>query len=85
MSRNRGQDAHACALRSDLEAVVLALIVDWQEVEPLVRLRIEQAVRRDARLGALLNPVLDDLTRMSRAVADIKSTASSITERLMKR
>lgn len=68
-------------VRAELDGVVLAL-VDWQEVEPFVRMRIEQAIRR-AQLGDLLRPALDDLDRMCKAVIEAKAQVHAATERLM--
>lgn len=49
-------------IRADLEGATLAL-VDVAEVEPFIRKRIEQAIRRTG-LVKLLGPVLEDLDRV---------------------
>jgi hypothetical protein len=67
-------------VRAELDGVTLAL-VDWQEAESFVRLRIEQAIRR-AGLGDLLAPALEDLDRMGKSVQEAKSQVSAAVRRL---
>lgn len=68
-------------VRAELDGVTLAL-VDWQEAERFVRLRIEQAIRR-AGLGDLLEPALNDLDRMGRAVREAKAQVNAAVDRLV--
>ncbi len=67
-------------VRADLDGVTLAL-VDCQEVEPYVRLRIEQAIRR-AGLDELLGPALEDLDRMVKAVDEAMAQVRTARSRL---
>lgn len=76
----RKSDVQPRKVRADLDSVTLAL-VDWQEVEPYVRLRIEQAIRR-AGLGDLLIPALEDLDRMGVAVAEAMAQVRAARSRL---
>lgn len=76
----RKSDLQPRKVRADLDGVTLAL-VDWQEVEPYVRLRIEQAIRR-AGLGELLGPALEDLDRMGAAVAEAMAQVRAARSRL---
>lgn len=76
----RKSDLQPRKVRADLDSVTLAL-VDWQEVEPYVRLRIEQAIRR-AGLGDLLIPALEDLDRMGAAVAEAMAQVRAARSRL---
>lgn len=76
----RKSDVQPRKVRADLDSVTLAL-VDWQEVEPYVRLRIEQAIRR-AGLGDLLIPALEDLDRMGAAVAEAMAQVRAARSRL---
>ena len=75
MSRSKGQTGQAGKVRAELEAVILQL-VDREEVMPLVRLRIEQGIRRGQ--DGLLSPALDDIKRMMCAVARAKSTVRGL-------
>lgn len=68
-------------VRAELDGVTLAL-VDWQEAERFVRLRIEQAIRR-GDLGDLLKPALEDLDRMGRAVQEAKLQVNAAVGRLV--
>lgn len=68
-------------VRAELDGVSLAL-VDWQETERFVRLRIEQAIRR-GDLGDLLKPALEDLDRMGRAVQEAKLQVNAAVGRLV--
>ena len=68
-------------VRAELDGVTLAL-VDWQEAERFVRLRIEQAIRR-GDLGDLLKPALEDLDRMGRAVQEAKVQVNAAVGRLV--
>lgn len=68
-------------VRAELDGVMLAL-VDWQEVEPFVRLRIEQAIRRSG-LRDLLEPALKDLDRMCQAVDEAKRQVAAAYDRLV--
>lgn len=68
-------------VRAELDGVSLAL-VDWQEAERFVRLRIEQAIRR-GDLGDLLKPALEDLDRMGRAVQEAKQQVNAAVGRLV--
>ena len=77
MPRSKGQDGKAGAVRAELEAVILEL-VDCEEVMPLVRLRIEQGIRRGQ--DGLLSPALDDIKRMMCAVERAKSTVRGLME-----
>ena len=76
----RKSDLQPRKVRADLDSVTMAL-VDWQEVEPYVRLRIEQAIRR-AGLGDLLIPALEDLDRMGAAVAEAMAQVRAARSRL---
>lgn len=67
-------------VRADLDGVTLAL-VDCREVEPYVRLRIEQAIRR-AGLDELLGPALEDLDRMVKAVDEAMAQVRTARSRL---
>lgn len=58
-------------IRAQMEASLLSM-ADINECLPLMRLRIEQAIRR-AGLGELLSPALDDIKRMQIDVADAQS------------
>lgn len=80
MPRSKGQDGQALRQREDLEAALGAL-ADHAECSPLVRLRIEQAIRR-AGLGSLLGPALDELDRMSADVADARAQILSAVEKV---
>lgn len=68
-------------IRADLEGILLAL-ADIDECAPLLRLRINQAIRRTG-LTALLVPALDDLMRMVNDVADARAQVLSAVQRLM--
>ena len=76
----RKSDLQPRKVRADLDSVTMAL-VDWQEVEPYVRLPIEQAIRR-AGLGDLLIPALEDLDRMGAAVAEAMAQVRAARSRL---
>ena len=76
----RKSDLQPRKVRADLDGVTLAL-VDCREVEPYVRLRIEQAIRR-AGLGDLLIPALEDLERMGAAVAEAMAQVRAARSRL---
>ena len=71
-------------VRAQVESVILALVVDWEEVEPILRLRIEQAMRRDPRLYEVLDPALDELSRMARGIADAKAQVHAARSELMR-
>lgn len=77
----RKSDVQVRKVRADLDGATLAL-VDWQEVEPFVRLRIKQAIRR-AGLGDLLAPALEDLDRMGKAVLEARQQVNTAIDRLM--
>lgn len=68
-------------VRAELDGATLAL-VDWEEAESFVRLRIKQAIRR-ADLAPLLAPALADLDRMVGAVAEAKAQVNAAVSRLM--
>ena len=70
-------------IRADLESVVLEL-VDVEEVVPFVRQRIEQAIRR-AGLTDLLNPALEDMDRICRAIGNAKAQVGAATSKLMEK
>lgn len=70
MSRTKGQTAEQGRIRAELEGVQLAL-VEAQDICPGIALRLEQAERR-AQLSALLEPALEDVQRMHRAIEDAK-------------
>lgn len=70
-------------VRADLEAATLAL-VDIEEVMPMVRLRIKQAIIH-AGLSALLDPALDDLLRMAIALQEAKSQVKAATRKLLEK
>ncbi len=82
MPRAKGQDGRYVQLRAELEHIQLEL-VDCEEVAPLIRLRIEQAIRR-AGLDALLSPAVQDLDRLVRDVAQAKSRLSSAVDVLLR-
>ena len=75
MPRAKGQDGKAGRMRATLECAVLDL-VDGAEVAPLIRLRLEQAIRR-AGLGDLLSPALQDLDRLC---ADVQAAKSKLND-----
>lgn len=62
-------------IRADLDGVTLALI-DIQEVEPFIRKRVEQAIRRTGMVQ-LLGPVLEDLDRVCAATDLAKSQVNA--------
>lgn len=70
-------------VRAELEGATLAL-VDVEEVLPEIVLRIEQAIRRSG-LTSLLEPALQDLTRIARSVQDAKSQVNTATVRLLEK
>lgn len=70
-------------IRADLEGATLAL-VDVEEVEPFIRKRIEQAIRRTG-LVQLLGPVLEDLDRMCVATELAKSQVNAALGKLVER
>lgn len=72
-------------VRADYEAAILALVEDWQEVYPLMRLRLNQAMRRHPELQSLLEPALEDLKRMSHGVMDAQAQVSAAIVKLMER
>lgn len=76
----RKSDLQPRKVRADLDGVTLAL-VDLQEVEPYVRLRIKQAIIR-AGLGDLLEPALADLDRMVRAMDEAMAQVRTARSRL---
>lgn len=59
------------AIRADLEATLLDL-VDHEQVTPVIRLRIQQAIARGG-MDALLGPALADLDRADGDVAAAKA------------
>lgn len=76
----RKSDLQPRKVRADLDGVTLAL-VDLQEVEPYVRLRIKQAMTR-GNLGDLLGPALADLDRMVKAMDEAMAQVRTARSRL---
>jgi len=70
MARPKRQDGRTVRVRALIEAAQLEL-VDHDQAAPLVRLRIEQALRRSGWTD-LLGPALDDFDRMVTDVAQAK-------------
>lgn len=68
-------------VRAELEGVLLTL-ADMKECAPIVRLRIQQGIRRSG-LKDLLHPALEDLDRMMADVNDAQSQVHAAMQRLM--
>lgn len=81
MPRAKGQNAQQRRVRTALEDALCEL-VDTQQVTPLIRLRIEQAIRR-ADLGCLLQPALDDLERLACDVSTAKDRVNAAVATLL--
>ncbi len=81
MPRPKGLDGKVVHMREELEGAVLAL-VDGQEVAPLVRLRIVQAIERSG-LSLLLEPALDDLGRLIKDLVEAEKLIGAATRHLM--
>lgn len=67
-------------IRADLEEATLALI-DVEEVEPFMRKRIEQAIRRTG-LVQLLGPVLEDMDRVYASTRSAKAQVNAAMSKL---
>ena len=70
-------------IRADLEGVVLDLN-DVDEVEPYMRKRIEQAIRRTGMVQ-LLGPVLEDLDRVCASTRSAKAQVNAAMSKLVER
>ena len=75
------KDKVTTQMRADLEAA-LAAIADHGECAPRVELRIRQAIKR-AGLGPLLDPALEDLSRMVADVGAARGHVCAVVDRLV--